>query len=399
MKFAFRKIITTPENPVYMNGYHRENKSEGVLQDLEANILMLEFKEGKRWIHLVIDSINVGEDFTEKIQALFSKKFKMSCNDISVSATHTHSGPAYFPLVFDGSTGNQNYVDELYSKIHQGVEGIEDDLQDGSVSISAYEFKGFYGNRNTKDGISDNTSTILEFVNTSTSEKIIYTHISVHPTFYNGSNTSLSPDIIGEIRNQLTTFFNAPSMVCNGTCGDVSTRFYRDGFPTLDSIGKEFYKQLSEQYNPVSINLEHQNNGVYTETITINHENDATNKVLLNQQKNAKTPMGEMFVSRLITRASWGKYDYTLESSWVDFGELLMVFLPGDICSEFGYKIRTSYPKKRVLVVGYSNQYCNYMVPNNDYGLYFETFTSRFHYGQAEQFIDNTIHALLTVNP
>lgn len=388
MKFAYCKIITTPQHPVNMSGYKRESQSIGVQRDLEANVMLLDFA-GIRWLHIVIDAINVDAAFTNRMRQHFSHALKMDAHHVSVTATHTHSSVAYFELVFDGSTGTPKEVDDLAKKIMEGTQDLEASLQEGTVHHSTYTFSDFYSNRNLLSGSCDHQGTLLEFYTSEQVKAFALFNISVHPTFYNGSNLLLSPDLIGEIRTQIAGQLGVLTMVTNGACGDVSSRFFRQQFPTLQAIGETFLKQFKEQYQPQPIDLSYKQLILHQETMAIDHRNDPVDQVLLNQLKQENSPMNQLFQQRLALKASWGAFDLALESTILHLGSLLIVLLPGDVCSDFGHQLKVAAGSLPTIVVGYSNQYCNYMVPHQDYGLYFETFTSRFHYGQADRFFDH----------
>ena len=43
------------------------------------------------------------------------------------------------------------------------------------------------------------------------------------------------------------------------------------------------------------------------------------------------------------------------------------------------------------MIICYSNTYCNYLVPREEYGKYFETYNSRLARGEADRFIEEVI--------
>lgn len=81
----------------------------------------------------------------------------------------------------------------------------------------------------------------------------------------------------------------------------------------------------------------------------------------------------------------------SLYSHIIDLGGLMFITLPGDITAVFAKRIREAFQDKIVIIMGYCENYSNYFVCEEDYGLYFETYISRLEKGNADDFIDHTI--------
>ena len=95
----------------------------------------------------------------------------------------------------------------------------------------------------------------------------------------------------------------------------------------------------------------------------------------------------DFFIDRLNRKKAFGAYDLNLISQIRIFGNVIFFILPGDILSAFGLLLKNTFKNYNVINVGYSNTYCNYFVPENEYGKYFETFNSRLAKGEADRFI------------
>ena len=81
----------------------------------------------------------------------------------------------------------------------------------------------------------------------------------------------------------------------------------------------------------------------------------------------------------------------TLVSHFAIFGNVFVITMPGDTLSGFGLKLKQAFPAFEVIVIGYANTYCNYLVPEEEYGKYFETFNSRTPRGACDRFVERII--------
>lgn len=348
----------------------------------------------------MLDSICLSADFCNYIKEECSKILSVDKSHILVSCIHTHSAPCYFKLAFEDTPAEIELVNQAKQAFISGVNEINDKMQDAIVKLSKCEIDGVYGNRNIKNGYSDKSFNVLEFYNSDNKLIYLYSNISVHPTLLRGDNLYLSADILGHIRLSLQNEFKCPVMIVNGTCGDVSTRFYRKPADTVDSIADNIVKQYLQKKTYAHIDFQLKGIKSVTMIKDVDFNKDKINQDLITiLYKKPENLMNEMLMKRCNIKNSFGAFKMILKSTIVDFNDVVFVFLPGDICSYFGKQIKQSFKNKFVIIVGYTDTYCNYLVPESDYGKYFETFNSRLLKGQADDFINEVIkQGLILIN-
>ena len=98
-----------------------------------------------------------------------------------------------------------------------------------------------------------------------------------------------------------------------------------------------------------------------------------------------------MLKKRCELKLGFGSFSMNLISSIINLGEVIIVSLPGDVVSAFGKLIKEAFSDYKVIIICYTNTYCNYLVNKEQYGKYFETFNSRCNEGEADIFIDKVI--------
>jgi len=89
---GFGRSIITPALGVYMRGYFDARYVEGVLDDLEVNVLALQV-EDKRALVVILDVGGILREEVDVIRKEVSKTTGVPVEAIYLAATHTHTGP------------------------------------------------------------------------------------------------------------------------------------------------------------------------------------------------------------------------------------------------------------------------------------------------------------------
>ncbi len=393
MKTSFIKTNVTPSESCRMGGFDRKEKSAGILDPIEVNIQCLDFNDQKIAL-IMIDAICIEEQFCAVIKKKCAEKLNTKEELILVSCDHTHSAPCYFKLAFEDVEVEQELTDSLQQVIIEKVQFAATQLVECTAKISTCMIDGCYGNRNVKEGYSDKSFSVLEYYDLNGKQLGCFANLSVHPTLLGGKNQYLSADLIGYVRRKLETYYHAPCIVSNGTCGDVSTRFYREQTPTLQACGDKIIEQFINKKETRSIELSYINSKTFTDIVISDFRNDKINTELLKNLEEANNPATNHLIMRCKRKISFKEFEMHLKGTILNLNDLIMVFLPGDICSEFGRQIKTAYPHKQILILGYTDIYCNYLVPKEDYGKYFETYNSRLQIGESDKFIQKIVNTI-----
>lgn len=401
MKVSFNKIDITPNYSCTMAGYSRENPSIGSLDPIEINTCVMEINNTPL-IFSVLDSIMIEESFANNIQEYFGNKFNIPKENIVISAIHTHSAPAFFKLPFEDTKVDYKLQDIAYEKMIESISIALSSLQDATLNFSKTIIDGIYGNRNEVNGYSDKALYTFDFIDTNNNLIGSFVNISLHPTILNKSNLYLSADVIGHLRHKLQATKKAPVVITNGTCGDVSTRFYRSNSSSneVKNVSDKIFSQISKINTLSNIKLNSLKiSYVSTKSYFDANLDDFNNKATLELENKLCTASDyekmylEMLLVRLRYKASISPFSVNLISNIFVFNNFIFVTLPGDVVSKLGKKIKDSFPDYEVILICYSNTYSSYLVDKSDYGKYFETYNSRVSRGEADIFIDTIINS------
>lgn len=392
MKIAFDKVDITPKRPCFMAGYSRKKQSEGILDPIEINSIAFNLN-GHSFLISILDSIMLEEDFCMNVKKAVSNQTGIEVNDITISCIHTHSAPAFFKLTFEDTHVEPELTEMAKDEMISSLLRASQNMQECSVELESAMIEGLYGNRNVKGGSEDKEARLFKFYNKDKQLIGSLCNMSAHPTILDGNSFLLSADLLGQIRLRLQNELQCPVAMLNGTCGDVSTRFYRQysGIEELNFTADNFVKQFLEKKKICTINK----GQVKTTTVEmVSHydaETDEDWQKQMDMLSQVKDRQVDLLIERLNLKKTFGAYDLKLISQIRIFGNIIFFILPGDILSTFGLLLKNTFKNYNVINVGYSNTYCNYFVPENEYGKYFETYTSRLAKGEAEKFINKII--------
>lgn len=88
------KTVITPPSPMWMSGYASRNKpAEGIIHDLWAKALVLQDTEGHRALLVTLDLVGIDRMTSQSICEKLAKNHGLQRSDITLSTSHTHSGP------------------------------------------------------------------------------------------------------------------------------------------------------------------------------------------------------------------------------------------------------------------------------------------------------------------
>jgi neutral ceramidase len=88
------KTVITPSTPMWMSGYASRNKpAEGTIHDLYAKALAIRDPAGHKSLMVTLDLVGIDRTTSKAICEQLSNKHGLQRSDITISTSHTHSGP------------------------------------------------------------------------------------------------------------------------------------------------------------------------------------------------------------------------------------------------------------------------------------------------------------------
>lgn len=170
--------------------------------------------------------------------------------------------------------------------------------------------------------------------------------ISAHPTILNGKSAVLSADLIGHVRQRLERKYGCPVLCVNGTCGDVSTRFYRqgEGVAELERTANELCAQIESKRERAALRVDTPRWGSISMKSVYDAKTDPdwiemTNRI----EAMDASPMRDFLLKRQQLKLSMGKIELELPSQFAVIGNCIFITMPCDTCSTLGLDFKRAF--------------------------------------------------------
>lgn len=393
MNIAIQKRNITPDKACFMGGYERQQKSIGILDEIDMVSCVMKFDK-ELLIFCSIDTICIEKEFRDALANYCKQKYDVCDDQFNLSCIHTHSAPAIFKLPTCNEVCEGELKQQVFDYFKEDIAICMSSLQEVTCTYRTGLIDGCYGNRNIKDGSQDKEVITMTFYQQEKAVAMLV-NMACHPTILNGDNLLLSSDLLGNIRKQLSAYYHVPVILFNGACGDVSTRFYRENQQSnvVELTAKKVVKQIiSHKEEPIEMKFI--GKGTFSFKTMFDIEQDEwTNSEIkrIRQDLNMdsqKYRFEKNLLHRLEMKMDMGKIECELVSHAYVFNKLLIITIPGELVSKVGLALKQKYHDFHVIIIAYCNNYVSYLVNQEDYGKYFESYVAITKKGTVETLIN-----------
>ena len=397
--------------PVPLGGYAGLRTCESIESDIFATCTAFEDQNGNKALIYSIDSVGVGEDFTEKALTAISIQANVPPENIILNCTHNHTAPETSSTIEESLI----YADLLTSAlIDVGISAISDlsvctKLQVGEISLSEFSYI-----RRTEDQTSvDAGVPVARFSRKNKSDVLLVNWAAHCDTISSTLNLACSSDYVGVFRDYIENKLNVNVSLQMGACADVSPLLTYSN--TEDKYRKDFYgEDLAKavinglkKLKTVEI-ISNIDSAVITVGAEINHADDdlfdkASEVHLLYysddlkkyQEKCEEYGIDNVYEAvSIVHRYKDGKYD-DITISAISIGNIGFVAAPYEMFAKNGATIKEQSPFDLTFVMGYSNGRNGYIAADYAYDIGgYEVYSCQYARGTAEQLQNQMISML-----
>lgn len=408
MLIGFARSEITPTEPSHLSGQiARTQKHTGVLDPIFVSVLYLENECGALCF-LSFDLLMLERKLSDRIRGSVASCLNIETDRVFTSCTHTHAGPEILEEGLFGIKGKTQvlpgYLEFLIEASVMAASKAQLQKMESTVHYYEQQIEGYYGNRNGFDLPSDKSLHLIEFRDTKREPIALFLNLSCHDTVLGAENTLISADLHGALRKGLEERFICPVFPTNGAEGDVSNRLYRQGNDKheLDRMALGILRQL-----PIDIpwthvdldtfNLTQVRFPVHFETKTDRIEKEIEHSIrLIEQESNpdqrrvlkAGLEVLEHFIIQ--PQDEW----IELSSILIDFPDITLVTIPGELFSVLGSRLKQALPKKTI-ILGLTNSGDGYLINQENFGYNYESMTTGIQAGEPELFMDTIIDSYI----
>lgn len=440
LKAGFGRAVITPKLGVLLRGYFKPRAAEGVMDDLEVNVLALSAQNTKSLL-ISVDNCGLVTAFINECREGISKETGVPVQNIIIGSTHTHTAP-------ETRTGSDNPLVEeytlfLFEKMKEAVRTALADLVEAKMGYGVGEAKNISfprrylmkdGSVKTNPGVKnpdivrsigalDERVSVLRFDRTD-GKQIIFVNFATHPDVVGGSK--VSADWPGLLRGVVEkTIDNSSCIFFNGALGDVNhVNVCPEGgdfnglINDFDDVPRGYAHarhmanvitggvlQCYEKVNFVDvdkiiareINVKVPSNMPKPEDMEEAYKINALHK----EGRDDEIPYSGMMLTTVVAEAArmirleHGPEYFEMPMTGLRLGPVALVTIPGEGFTGIGLGLKQCDKHKLVIPLGLSNAYEGYfpMQDSYDEGGY-EARSSSFKAGSAEHLIEEGLTML-----
>ncbi len=422
MKVGFAKQCITPDFPVYLSGYDAKRESRDKLDDLYVKVIVTE-KDGELFGVFSYDLLAVDHLIIDEMKDAV-RNHGLKEENFLFAATHTHSGPGG---TVETRNGLLHSAQDLFMKtdlasvheiVKRSIMALEEAIADQKEAVLYYaqDTLAHVGdNRNSRE-LKGNHDIAALFIEQEEGKKAILLNFACHPTVLNSANVKASADFPGAIHHVMQEHGYDMNVFLNGSCGDISTRFSRQGADEKEVLryGRMFEEKLLEMRKRASVvTIEDLRYVHAVKTLdlkkadSVEHaqkELDACKQRLEEARANGVTGSDLRLIESYkegadanlrFAKCAFSMKSYDVNIMFIKINQHIIVCVPGELFSELSNPLQNEH----VHFIGYANGYMGYFADEAAYDNFcYEALSSPFQKGQSEMmmaFIAQEINTLL----
>lgn len=440
LKVGFGRIAITPKLGTLMAGYFFRRPADGIIDELEANVLALSTQNTMSLL-ISVDNCGIQKNILDSYRSAISEETNIPVENIIIGSTHTHTGP-----LVEKETGEplvDEYIEFLYIKLKEAVNIALSDLTEAKMGFGIGEAKNISfprryvmkdGSIKTNPGVNnpdivkalgtaDERVSVLRFDRID-GRQIIFVNFATHPDVVGGSK--ISADWPGILRKVLEkTIDNSSCIFFNGAEGDVNHVNVHPKGGDSNGLARDFddvargYAHARHMANTIAggvLQCFEKVNFVDVEELAIKEKivkvssnmpkaEDMEEAYRINALHEAgrddEIPYSGMMLTTVVAEAKrmisleHGPEYFEMPITLLKIGPVALITLPGEAFTNIGVALKECNKHEIVIPLGLSNGYEGYfpMKDSYDEGGY-EARTSRFKAGTAEYLISEGINLL-----
>lgn len=414
--------ITPRPMQVQMSGYGRERYATGTLAPLWTQTVALRDDEGQTALLICADILDFDRIMVDVIRHAITRKYAVPPENILLSASHTHWGPAVrFRMSYSVGGPNVWVMAHLEDQILASVEHALEDLHPAAIQYSDIDFRGIGCNRRlprdgqivfgpNRQGSFDGHTPILRVTRRVSPRQIVLVGHACHPTS-SGSIEKWSPGYPGAMRDYLKANLpDAKALFVQG-CGADAKVVHED-----PDTGKLVFTADPDRARAAGQKLgqavlDHLREGTMMPlmgplactlvTGRLSYGERWSHESLRRQALDGNNKTWSTWAARQALALPDAGRDFQYDVQLWRFGQQLTLFaMEGEVCSPWGPRLRAMTDTEHAMVVGYANSTGCY-IPDRTIlqeGGY-EALSSQQAYGLPAPFtenIDNEINEIVT---
>ncbi len=382
------KVDITPMEPIRLVGYgNRRTEAKSAASKIWAKALAFGGDEQKPSVLITAELIGVSASLVEELAERLNKKMGLERANLSVCATHTHTGPAIAGMLLETHFGVkvpqdhmdriERYAARLLDQLEQvALESLENRKpsrlawSEGSVdfAVNRRQIRNgvWIGMRPNRDGPVDHALPVLTVADADGKLRALFLNYACHCTTYGPEFNKIHGDWAGAAAQMIEKEHpGCVAMVALGCGADANPqpRGARDGFEMVNrhgaAVANEVERLLANMLTPLKTAPTCRWKEI---DLPLDHVPDREE---LQKRRNGGK-RAAFYAQVLLDRLDRGEkipatFSYPVQV-WSFGDDLSMVFLAGEVVSEYSLRLKRESPGQHLWVNGYANDAPCYIV-------------------------------------
>ena len=238
LKAGISIIDISPEKGVELAGYpHCPRNNTGIHDPLYAGCIFLD-NGYEKVVIVTLDILFYSKKYVAETRKSIAYAVGIPENNIMICCSHTHSGPwaagrLDLEALEKGLKCDEVYIKGIQEKLCTIIKEATENTFDAKIGFGVGKCgseQGIGGNRRNPDGVCDPSVNVVGVKDMNDNWKGCLINYALHPTVIHSESTVVTADYPAYIRRFLNVSKPGIKMLfAQGTSGDQSTRYYRDG--------------------------------------------------------------------------------------------------------------------------------------------------------------------------
>ncbi len=368
--------ITPAPRQVQMCGFGRERYAEGTLAPLLTQVVALRDREGRTGVLIAADILDFDRVMVEAIRHAVTRKYGIPAENVMLSASHTHWGPAVrFCMSFGVGAPNVWYMGFLEDKILAGVDGALKNLSPATVEYGSIDFRSIGCCRRFPvdgkikwapyaEGSFDGHTPILRIKRGGAPRQLLMVGHACHPTS-SGKIEKWSPDYPGAMRDWLAGQLPETKGVFVQGCGGDAKVVHKDPKTGKLVFSADPGRSEAAGQKLAKAVLAHLKKGRMIPLDARLACSLATGQLSYGERWSREEIQRQAYETKKNWQTWWARQCLALPTRNKSFqydvqvwklGNRLTIFgMEGEVCSPWGPMLRPMARTEQAMVVGYAN--------------------------------------------
>ncbi len=375
------KVDITPTEPIRLVGYgNRRTEATSVAGKIWAKALAFGSDEQEPSVLITAELIGVSASLVEQVAERLNKKMGLDRAKLAVCATHTHTGPAIAGMLLETHFGSEvpqeqkdrieRYTAQLLDRLEQvALEALRNRQpsrlawNEGQVgfAVNRRQIRNgrWIGMRPNREGPVDHALPILTVKNADGKLRALFLNYACHCTTFGSGFNKIHGDWAGAAAQMIEKkHAGCVALVAAGCGADANPlpRGARDGLEMVNrhgaSVANEVERLLAQKPTPLKTTPTCRLKQI---DLRLDHVPD---RAELEKRKRGGKRAG-FYAQVLLDRLDRGEkipgsFSYPVQV-WSFGNDLSMVFLAGEVVSEYSLRLKRESPGRHLWVNGYAN--------------------------------------------